>query len=279
VKLPFKLYVLDAEDLVVEVDDIATWGRFMEARRHIGWTQITSGPPVLFETMIFGGPLDEHQWRFVIAHEMLHAALRHGDRVGGRDPYLWNCAADFVINGWLVEMRVGEAPDGLLHDPALAGLSAEAVYDLIATDLRRLRKLATLRGQGLGDVLGHPLRGPDARGGVDLDEYYRRALCTGLAYHENGGRGLVPAGLVEEIRALDQPPLPWDAQLARWFEEFVPAAEPRRSYSRPSRRQASTPDIPRPGWRRPNAGPPPPSPGRPVGCGSPGAIGAPGRRC
>jgi predicted metal-dependent peptidase len=195
--------------------------------------------------------LSEEEWRFVIAHEMLHAALRHGDRVGGRDPYLWNCAADFVINGWLVEMRVGESPDGLLHDPALAGLSAEAVYDLIATDLRRLRKLATLRGQGLGDVLGHPLRGPDARGAVDLDEYYRRALATGLAYHEGGGRGLLPAGLVEEIRALDQPPLPWDAQLARWFEEFVPAAEPRRSYSRPSRRQSATPDIPRPGWLRP----------------------------
>jgi len=33
----------------------------------------------------------------------------------------------------------------------------------------------------------------------------------------------------------------------RWFDEFVPRPEPVRSYARPSRRQSSTPDIPRAG--------------------------------
>jgi predicted metal-dependent peptidase len=192
------------------------------------------------------------EWRFVLAHEMLHAALRHGERVGGRDPYLWNVAADYVINGWLVEMDVGEMPEGLLFDHSLTGLSAEAVYDRIAVDLRRLRKLGTLRGRGLGDVLDRPLPHPGAPGRyVDLDDYYRSALCTGLAYHHNGGRGHLPSGLEQEIRALDQPPLPWDAALARWFDEHVPSADRRRSYARASRRQASTPHIPRPGWVRP----------------------------
>ncbi|BCB76162.1 hypothetical protein GCM10022251_68340 [Phytohabitans flavus] len=193
------------------------------------------------------------EWRFVLAHEMLHAALRHGDRVGARDPYLWNVAADYVINGWLLEMGVGEPPDGLLHDPELAGFSAEAVYDRIATDLRRLRKLATLRGTGLGDVLGAPLPWPGSPGrGVDLDDFYRRALLDGYAYHQRAGRGLLPAGLEEEIRVLEHPPLPWDARLARWFEEYVPSPQRTRSYARPSRRQASTPGIPRPGWRWPD---------------------------
>jgi hypothetical protein len=103
--------------------------------------------------------LSPAEWRFVLAHEMLHAALRHGDRADGRDPYLWNVAADFVVNGWLVEMGVGVAPDGVLHDPELAGLSVESVYDRITTDLRRYRKLATLRGRG-SDLLGDPSRGP-----------------------------------------------------------------------------------------------------------------------
>ncbi|GAA1558294.1 hypothetical protein GCM10009804_13850 [Kribbella hippodromi] len=191
------------------------------------------------------------EWRFVMAHEMLHAALRHGERVGGRDPYLWNVAADLVINGWLLEMGVGTMPEGTLHDPALKGMSAEEVYDRITTDLRRYRKLATLRGTGLGDVLGHPLphTGEGARG-AGLDDIYRRALSTGLAYHDSS-RGSLPAGLVEEIRALDHPPLAWDAQLARWFEEHVPAVDKRRTYARASRRQSGTPDIPRPGWVRP----------------------------
>jgi len=198
-----------------------------------------------------GLSLDE--WKFVFAHEMLHAALRHGDRVGPRDAYLWNVACDYVINGWLVEMAVGQIPEGLLYDSELGGLSAEAIYDRIVTDVRRIRKLATLRGRGLGDVLGEPIPWTGRPGsGVDLDEFYRRALLTGYAHHVDGNRGLLPAGLVEEIRVLEHPPLPWDARLARWFDEFVPSPTRVRSFARPSRRQASTPTIPRPGWRYPD---------------------------
>lgn len=189
---------------------------------------------------------EDEEWRFVLAHEMLHAALRHGDRLGARDPYLFNVAADYVINGWLVEMRVGTMPEGLLYDPDLKGLSAEEVYDRIVTDARRTRRLATLRGKGVGDVLGESLGGR-VRDYVDLDEFYRRGLVQGFDLHVGGERGLLPAGLVEEIRALSHPPVPWDARLARWFDEFVPRPEPVRSYARPARRQASTPDIPRAG--------------------------------
>ncbi|HLL84929.1 MAG TPA: hypothetical protein VK420_19830, partial [Longimicrobium sp.] len=155
--------------------------------------------------------LDEHECRFVMAHELLHVGLRHQARREGRDPFLWNVACDYVINGWLVEMRIGDLPQvGALYDPELKGESAEAIYDRIATDARRFRKLATLRGVGVGDILerdaGHVRPGD----GVDLDEFYRRCLGQGLVYHEQQGRGLLPAGLVEEIRALSQPPIPWD---------------------------------------------------------------------
>lgn len=192
--------------------------------------------------------LAQDECRFVVAHELLHAGLRHDSRGAGRDPWLWNIACDFVINGWLTEMEVGTPPEGLLYDKALQGLSAEEVYDRIATDLRRFRKLATLRGVGLGDVLPRPLSGAaDAAGGVDLDELYRRSLADGIGYHVARGRGLLPAGLVEEIRALAQPPVPWDVRLARWFDDHFAPVERRRSYARASRRQSATPDIPRPG--------------------------------
>ena len=192
--------------------------------------------------------LSRAEWTFVLAHEMLHAGLRHGPRALGRDAYLWNVACDYVVNGWLVELGVGELCDGALHDPTLRGMSAEAVYDRVVNDARRFRKLATLRGTSVGDVLGTPLPLPrEAMGGIDLDAFYRRALTTGLAHHASSRRGLVPAGLVEEIHVLSQPPLTWDVELARWFEQHVRSPEPIRTYARASRRQASTPDIPRPG--------------------------------
>jgi predicted metal-dependent peptidase len=109
--------------------------------------------------------------------------------------------------------------------------------------MRTYRKLATLRGIGLGDIL------PGERGeapGEDLDAFYRRALSQGLDFHREQSRGYIPAGLEEEIRALGHPPIPWDVELARWFDDLFTPIEKVRSYARPSRRQSSTPDIPRP---------------------------------
>lgn len=193
--------------------------------------------------------LNEAECLFVFAHELLHAGLNHASRRRGRDPFLWNAACDFVINGWLIEMAIGAPPTvGLLHDAELAGRSAEEIYDQLARDMRRARKLATLRGPGLPDLFGKE------EGGifVDAEAYCRRALWQGMERClMSGGRGTLPAGLVEEIRGLAQPPIPWDVRLAYWFDEHFPPPELRRSYARPSRRQASTPDIPRPSVAKP----------------------------
>lgn len=90
----------------------------------------------------------EEEYRFVMAHELLHVGLRHDVRRQGRDPYLWNIACDYVINAWLVDMKVGTMPVGALYDVELARDSAESIYDRIVTDLRRFRRLATMRGVG-----------------------------------------------------------------------------------------------------------------------------------
>jgi hypothetical protein len=72
-----RFYKLDADNHLVAVADLLEWGRWLEdANRHVGFTQITSqvfvstvfmgldhryfdrGPPIVFETVVFGGPLD-----------------------------------------------------------------------------------------------------------------------------------------------------------------------------------------------------------------------------
>lgn len=192
--------------------------------------------------------LNQEEMRFVMAHELLHVALRHHARCQGRDPYLWNVACDYVINHWLVEMNVGIMPRiGVLYDDELKGLNAEAIYDIIVNDLRKYRKLATLRGVGACDMLDGTTPNWWVMGdGQKLDDFYRRALSQGLNYHQQEGRGFIPAGLIEEILALAHDPIPWDVELARWFDTHFPPLEKVRSYARPSRRQSATPDIPRP---------------------------------
>ena len=194
--------------------------------------------------------------RFVMVHEFLHVGLRHTQRRQGRDPWYWNVACDYVINGWLLEMKVGTPPEmlGYLYDPELKGLSAEDIYDRIVSDLRWMRKLKkarTMNGANPDMMDGDHRQGWWNGGGADLDAFYRRALAQGLELHLGAGRGYLPAGLVEEIRSLMQPPIPWDVELAQWLDQYFPPLEKRRSYARAHRRQSATPDIVRPAWVSP----------------------------
>lgn len=188
--------------------------------------------------------LSDDEWKFVLAHEYLHAGLSHHMRTEGRKPYFWNVACDYVINGWLNELMVGKMPEGVLYDPELKGLSAESIYDMIVANIKKYEKLDTLRGNGKGDIIGYS--SDKKTSGIELDEFCKNAMQQGLEYHISMGRGLIPAGLIQEIRALAMPPIPWDVQLAEWFNIYFAPLEKHRTYLRPSRRQASTPDIPRP---------------------------------
>jgi predicted metal-dependent peptidase len=220
-------------------------------RMHIQVAAVSTSLKEVYINPLAG--LSGAECRFVMTHEFLHAALRHDARQEWRDAYLWNVACDFVINLWLVEMGVGERPCSGVIDEQFKCLSAESVYDRIVTDMRRFRKLATFRGvditEGFGDILPAENGKWWERGdGIDLDAFYRRALGEGLSYHETQDRGYLPAGLVEEIRSLSHPPIPWDVELARWFDDHFTPIIKTRSYARLSRRQSSTPDIPRPAW-------------------------------
>lgn len=221
--------------------------------------EIAAVNPALKEVYLNPSPrwsFTVEEWTFILLHEFLHVGLRHDVRQQARDPYYWNVACDYVINGWLVEMGVGKLPQvGMLYDAELKGRSAEDIYDELVKNIRwqrRLAKMQTPRGGRLPDIIkDKPVSWWSKGEGVSLDEYYRSCLMQGLDYEQQSGRGLVPAGLVEEIKAINQRPIPWDVELTKWLDEFFPAIERRRTYSRMSRRQSATPDIARPLWHRP----------------------------
>lgn len=197
--------------------------------------------------------LSKEETRFVMAHELLHAGLQHFERRQGRNPFLWNVACDYVINGWLVQMQVGEMPEGCLYDELYIDWSAESIYEELIREIRKNQKLETLRGYGRGDIISHGVgKKCTTYSGMSLDEFCKSALAQGLEYHLSYGRGMVPAGLLEEIRALAMPVIPWDVELARWLDCFIPPLEKHRSYARPSRRQGTTLEIPRPRYVKQN---------------------------
>lgn len=99
-------YILNEAGEPEQVFDVVTWARWMEAhrdRKRVAYDTLTSGtristvflgldhnysgegPPVLWETMIFGGPHDDDQWRYTSLEEA---------RQGHRDAVLKAMAAE-----------------------------------------------------------------------------------------------------------------------------------------------------------------------------------------
>lgn len=180
--------------------------------------------------------LSFEEWKFVLAHEYLHAGLQHHARRNGRDAYLWNIACDFVINAWLNEMDIGIMPQcGLMYDETLHNRSAEEIYDTLINKIRKNLKFDTFRGYGKGDIIDKGWTN-NANNSTFLDDFCKSALRSGLEYHTPTGRGYIPSGLIEEIKSLSMPPVPWDVKLAKCFDTWFTPLEKHRTYARPSRR-------------------------------------------
>jgi hypothetical protein len=199
---------------------------------------------------------------FIFAHEMLHAALKHDKRRKNREPLMWNLACDFVINNWLVEMKVGLPPDGVYLDAKLSKLSAEEIYEIILRDRDLLKEMMTMRTHNAGhkynkhkdknahlDMFGDEQ--VDDKQFGDLSDAAARAMLQGYHIHKNLGRGSLPLGLEEEIRILSQPSIPWQVELATWLARFFPQEQKVRTYAKASRRTSITPDIPLAGYKKP----------------------------
>lgn len=81
----------------------------------------------------FVAALSDAECVFLMGHEVLHCVYDHMDanRRGDRHPVLWNVANDYVINGDLIDARVGEEIKlvQICHDWKYRGKISEEVYD------------------------------------------------------------------------------------------------------------------------------------------------------
>ena len=82
-----------------------------------GWcgTAATDGRHFYYN-VDFIDSLNEEEMIFLFAHEVMHVVYSHMSNVGGKDRKLHNIAADFVINGELVECGIGKMPEDGCYD-------------------------------------------------------------------------------------------------------------------------------------------------------------------
>ena len=76
------------------------------------------------------------QFAGLMAHECWHVAFQHLARRGDRDPIIWNCAGDYIINHMLTKAGFEIPTGGLLDKKYGDGWSTDGVYD----DLMKRKK-------------------------------------------------------------------------------------------------------------------------------------------
>ena len=102
----------------------------------------------------FADTLTDAELQAVIAHEVMHCALLHIFRRNGRDPQMWNEAADYAINLELTKAGL-KLPKGCLLDTQYTGMSAETIY----AKLKRENKRGTQPQQPTGNFSDAPTDG------------------------------------------------------------------------------------------------------------------------
>lgn len=196
-----------------------------------GWcdTAAVDGRNIYYNRKFFND-LDIDEMQFVLCHEVLHVALDHFGRRTHRDPSWWNMANDYVINGMLVQDKIGKMPtkkvdvkdeDGNanqrvgLYDEKYVGWTSEAVYDDL--EKRKVKKQMTL------DVhleLGKDAKPGGAGGSKDgkgkgisvseeelkqiRDEFKNKVLQAAQA-----AAGKMPASLQRLVDMLVEPKISW----------------------------------------------------------------------
>jgi predicted metal-dependent peptidase len=156
----------------------------------------------------------------VLTHEVLHAALLHVPRRGGRDGKLWNVAADIVVNGMLAQQRY-DLPAGGLRDKRLEHLSVEEVYEKLLDqqgEQEQPQPQPDLLDQRPADAQGQP---HEMTGGLPADPQARSAALEKhwqQAHNQAATTaGSAPAGLARELGGLAPAALDWRSYLWRYL--------------------------------------------------------------
>lgn len=159
----------------------------------------------------------------VLAHEVLHVALSHMTRCGGRDHEKWNIAGDHVIN-LILRANGYKLPSGGLWDGKYKDMSTEEVYS-------QLPNKPKPPGGGL-DII-YSSKSPDDVADLQNDITDIVLKATTQARIAKSAPGSVPGEVEIELQKQLNPKLAWNIILQNYMSNY---AKNDFSWSKPNRR-------------------------------------------
>lgn len=183
----------------------------------------------------FVDTLSNAELKGLIAHEVMHLALGHHAREGGRNHERWNRACDEALNPTLIDDGF-TFPQGALLDPAYKGMSAETIYE-------KLRDKPNSGGRGkpgAGQSGGEPGQGwgdfesPGPDGSAENAESLREwAENAADATRAAQSAGKLPSAIKRAVEAALAPKADWKTLLRRFMTDQVRVTP---TWSKPNKR-------------------------------------------
>jgi predicted metal-dependent peptidase len=173
------------------------------------------------------------QLEFLCGHEILHAVYDHMGRRGDRDPKISNIAADYCVNGDLVEQRIGEKISvvPILFDTKFKGWAYEEVYDYLQANANKinLSQLAEqvldehLDGDGDGDGDGDKQdgNGPPRLSKEERDAIRDEIRGAVISAANAAGAGNLPLGVKRLLKDLTSPVIGWKELLQQQIQSTI----------------------------------------------------------
>jgi len=199
-------------------------------------TAATDGRAIYFNRKFFE-PLTTKQVEFVIAHEILHNVFDHMHRREGRNPRIFNIAADYCVNGQIVRDGIGDHKiQGItiFHDTKYYGMGAEEVYDKIFEkhDEEELNAL----GQLLDDHIDWGEDGKPGQPTYSKDELKKirdEMREATIQAAQAAGAGNTPASVQRMIKEFTEPKMNWREIIRQQIQSVI---KDDFSFMRPNRK-------------------------------------------
>ena len=181
-------------------------------------TAATDGKKIIVNEN-FLASLKSSEQNALLLHEVLHMALLHVTRRGQRDGYVWNIAADIVVNDLIIRNTKFKLPQGAIIEKKYKDKSVEHIYEDL---LKNNKYKKIIFKSSMIDILDEQQEGVDqdasgkklTEAEIEEVESFWRDKLEVLKNAEqfdskNNDQGSIPGGMGIEIESILEPEVDW----------------------------------------------------------------------
>ena len=181
----------------------------------------TNGKKIIFNPITYIQlPPSERDGLFL--HELLHMALLHHLRRGVRDHYIFNIAADIVVNGMIVNEGNFKIPKYGIRDEDLEHLSVEEVYELIIKNNKKynLNLIDLINDEKDSEDKDSKGKGNDLQTGIsdlnteaEIRNYWKQAINDAKLITKGSCKKALPESFERNFGEVLEPEIDWKTKL------------------------------------------------------------------